>query len=238
MKIIKIILLPLLLVFLVLGGIGYYRYYFVFGEGVKSGELNYVVKKGYIFKTYEGKMIQSGFKSTQASGSIQSNEFIFSIENEEIAQKLMNMGGRQVDLNYREYKHPLPWRGNSEFVVDNFIVKVERITLDQTDEYLKIGDSHFLTAIVFPEDATERTVSWSTTNPNIAEVTQEGKIIGKSKGKVVVTASVANMTTTCNVYVTDGSEVKHEAIDYKEKYESLIKNLREEKRELENKYEE
>ena len=34
-----------------LAGWVYYRYYFVFGEGVKSGELNYVVKKGVIFKT-------------------------------------------------------------------------------------------------------------------------------------------------------------------------------------------
>ena len=35
----------------------YWKFYWVFGEGVKSGELNYVVKKGYVFKTYEGKMI-------------------------------------------------------------------------------------------------------------------------------------------------------------------------------------
>jgi hypothetical protein len=41
----------------------WWNYYFVFGEGVKSGELNYVVKKGNIFKTYEGKLIQSGFSS-------------------------------------------------------------------------------------------------------------------------------------------------------------------------------
>ena len=32
----------------------YFRFFFVFGEGVKSGELNYVVYKGVLFKTYEG----------------------------------------------------------------------------------------------------------------------------------------------------------------------------------------
>ena len=36
----------------------FFKFYFVFGEGVKAGELNYLVRKGYIFKTYEGKMIQ------------------------------------------------------------------------------------------------------------------------------------------------------------------------------------
>ncbi len=111
------------LVILIIAGVVYYRYYFVFGEGVKSGELNYVVKKGYIFKTYEGKMIQSGFKSSQMSGSIQSNEFIFSIEDEVAAQQMMTMGGRQIDLYYKEYKHALPWRGNSNFVVDSFVVR-------------------------------------------------------------------------------------------------------------------
>lgn len=56
----------------------FFKFYFVFGEGVKAGELNYLVYKGYIFKTYEGKMIQSGFRS-QTAGSIQSYEFPFSV---------------------------------------------------------------------------------------------------------------------------------------------------------------
>ena len=59
----------------------YWRFYWVFGEGVKAGELNYVVKKGYIFKTYEGKMIQTGLRSKTA-GSIQSYEFEFSVDND------------------------------------------------------------------------------------------------------------------------------------------------------------
>ncbi|MGM9765535.1 MAG: hypothetical protein ACI3ZO_04175, partial [Candidatus Cryptobacteroides sp.] len=40
------------------------KFYFVFGEGVKAGELNQVVYKGYIFKTYEGRLIQSGLRGT------------------------------------------------------------------------------------------------------------------------------------------------------------------------------
>src|SRR6478672_5425902 len=55
----------------------WWKYYFVFGEGVKSGELNYVVRKGNLFKTYEGKLIQSGIRSQQP-GSVQSYEFEFS----------------------------------------------------------------------------------------------------------------------------------------------------------------
>ena len=99
----------------------YARFFFVFGEGVKTGQLNFVVYKGYIFKTYEGKLIQSGLRSGPTSGSIQSNEFLFSIDNKTVAQKLMLSGGKEVDLHYKEYMAPIPWRGYSKYVVDSII---------------------------------------------------------------------------------------------------------------------
>lgn len=98
----------------------YYRFYFVFGEGVKAGELNYIVKKGYVFKTYEGKLIQTGIRSRQ-TGTIQSNEFEFSVSNKAIAEKMMLNSGKTFELHYREYKGTLPWRGFNKYVVDSII---------------------------------------------------------------------------------------------------------------------
>lgn len=100
---------------------GYVKFYFVWGEGVKNGQLNYVVYKGYVFKTYEGKLIQVGLRSGNLGGTIQSNEFQFSIEDKEVAEKLMNAGGYEVDLHYKEYLGTLPWRGHSKYVVDSII---------------------------------------------------------------------------------------------------------------------
>ncbi len=100
---------------------GYFRFYFVFGEGVKSGELNYVVYKGVLFKTYEGKLIQSGIRSKTA-GSIQSYEFEFSVADKRLAEKLMMLGGRNIELHYKEYFGALPWRGFTKFVVDSIIM--------------------------------------------------------------------------------------------------------------------
>lgn len=99
---------------------GYFRFFFVFGEGVKSGELNYVVYKGLIFKTYEGKLIQTGIRS-QRAGSIQSYEFEFSVEDAALARKLMLLGGRTLELHYREYFGALPWRGFTKFIVDSIV---------------------------------------------------------------------------------------------------------------------
>lgn len=104
----------------VLAAAAYFRFFFVFGEGVKSGELNYVVYKGVLFKTYEGKLIQTGIRS-KAAGSIQSYEFEFSTENEALARELMLQGGKTLELHYKEYFGALPWRGFTKFVVDSII---------------------------------------------------------------------------------------------------------------------
>ena len=108
----------ILVIILVVAGIIYWRYFNVFGEGVKSGQLNYLVRKGNIFKTYEGKLIQSGLRS-RTPGSIQSYEFEFSVERSDIAETLMRNSGKDFDLHYKEYRSNLPWRGFSDFVVDS-----------------------------------------------------------------------------------------------------------------------
>jgi hypothetical protein len=98
----------------------YWRYFWVYGEGVKAGQLNYVMKKGFLFKTYEGRLIQAGFQGSTA-GTIQSYEFRFSVSNERIANLLMTNSGKDFELHYKEYMGALPWRGTSVFVVDSIL---------------------------------------------------------------------------------------------------------------------
>lgn len=101
---------------LIAAGLFWWRHYFVFGEGVKAGDLNFLVKKGYVFKTWEGRLIQTGFK-TPVPGAMQSNEFEFSIVNDSLATVLERASGKFVELRYKEYIRPLPWRGMSKYVV-------------------------------------------------------------------------------------------------------------------------
>ena len=110
----------IIVIFLGLGLFIYFRYFFVFGEGVKSGHLNYVVYKGNVFKTYEGKLIQEGIRSKTA-GSIQSYEFEFSIVEKSVAEKMMANSGKWFDLHYKEYHGVIPWRGNTSYIVDSII---------------------------------------------------------------------------------------------------------------------
>lgn len=115
----RVLLIILLALVLVVGLVYYFRYSWVFGEGAKSGELNYVVYKGWLWKTYEGKLVQTGLKGQGVS--IQSNEFLFSVKNDKVARELMTNSGKIFNLHYVEYQGALPWRGMSVYVVDSII---------------------------------------------------------------------------------------------------------------------
>ena len=99
----------------------YIKFYFVFGEGVKAGELNQIVYKGWVWKTYEGRLIQTGFNSLSERGNIQSNEFNFSVTDRAVADSLMRCSGKLVELHYKEYNGALPWRGMQRYIVDEIV---------------------------------------------------------------------------------------------------------------------
>lgn len=109
-----------IILILLLGLFIYWKYYYVIGDGVKSGYLNFAVRKGQVFKTYEGKLIQEGLRS-KVAGSIQSNEFEFSISNKRVYDTLSLNSGKIFDLHYKEYNGALPWRGYTRYMVDSII---------------------------------------------------------------------------------------------------------------------
>ncbi len=119
----KIIVSASAIAALVLAAFVFFKFYFVFGEGVKAGELNFVVYKGYVFKTYEGRAIQAGFAKGKGGGTnmVQSYEFDFSVTDQAIADSLMRCAGKTVELHYKEYLGTLPWRGQQKYIVDRII---------------------------------------------------------------------------------------------------------------------
>ncbi len=97
----------------------FFKFCFVYSEGVNEGDINYFQKEGFIFKTYEGKMIQTGLKSIKGQGSIQSNEFKFSVVDDHVAAMINEGSNVGVKLHWKRYLGTLPWRGNSVFIVDS-----------------------------------------------------------------------------------------------------------------------
>lgn len=123
----KILTILSIIIVLAAAGFVFFKFYFVFGSGVKAGELNLFVYKGYVFKTYEGRLIQAGYNSKNTNATIQSNEFNFSVKDEEVAKQLERCAGKFVELHYKEYLGALPWRGVTKYVVDS-VLSVTTIT--------------------------------------------------------------------------------------------------------------
>ena len=115
----KVITWTSVIAVLALAGFIFFKFCFVYSEGVNEGDINYFQKEGFIFKTYEGKMIQTGLKSSKNKGAIQSNEFKFSVVDERVARKIEEGANTGVKLHWKRYLGTLPWRGNSQFIVDS-----------------------------------------------------------------------------------------------------------------------
>ena len=81
-------------------------------------------------------------------------------------------------------------------------VRVKSIALNEIDLTMNKGDSVQLTASVLPENATDKSVVWSSSNPEIVNVSSNGLIKAKQFGTVTITATASNgLFATCNVTV-------------------------------------
>ena len=77
------------------------------------------------------------------------------------------------------------------------------ITMEPTTLSLTVGQKYTLIATILPENATNKSVTWSSNAPDIVEVTAGGAVTAKAAGTATVTASAANgLAVTCIVTVT------------------------------------
>lgn len=79
-------------------------------------------------------------------------------------------------------------------------VSVESVTLNQTAATLKEGETLELEATVTPEDATDKTVTWESSDPKVATVSG-GTVKAVSEGTATITAKAGDKTATCAVTV-------------------------------------
>ena len=89
-------------------------------------------------------------------------------------------------------------------VTDNSI-SVKEVILDTNEMNLQIGDTYQLTATVYPNNATNKELKWTSSNSSIATVSSTGKIIARKNGTATITVKTVdgNRTDRCIVKVTD-----------------------------------
>ena len=81
------------------------------------------------------------------------------------------------------------------------ITEATAISLNKTSLSLEVGNSETLTATISPSNATDKTITWTSSNITVATV-ENGKITAKAEGTAIITAKTINdKTVTCTVTV-------------------------------------
>jgi hypothetical protein len=133
----KIIFLAILVLLVGTTGYVYWYYYNIAGDGTKEGMLQNFARQGNVFKTFEGDMIQQGFGMRGTGFS--SNNFHFSVENEQIADSLQHhCQGKLVLLHYVMYRRSLPWRGDNN-TSKNPDQKPGQYIVDRIEQVKEVG---------------------------------------------------------------------------------------------------
>ena len=94
--------------------------------------------------------------------------------------------------------------GSDDGVPDGWTsaIVVSGITLDKTELALIVGDAAVqLKATVAPDNATDKTVTWSIDKPAVATVDKDGKVTAVAAGEATITAKAGDKTATCKVTV-------------------------------------
>ena len=82
------------------------------------------------------------------------------------------------------------------------IVEVTSVTIDRENLDLNKGESVQLTAVVKPDNARDREVSWTSSNAGVASVAQDGTVTAVGAGSATITAEASGKTDDCVVTVT------------------------------------
>lgn len=80
-------------------------------------------------------------------------------------------------------------------------ILVTEVRLDTTRVSLLIGGSYALLATVLPENASDKTVTWTSSDEAIATVSSEGVVSARRLGTCTITATAGEKTATCEVKV-------------------------------------
>ncbi len=88
------------------------------------------------------------------------------------------------------------------------VIPVENVALNQNNVTLNIGETTTLQATITPDNATNKTVTWSSEDSDIASVDKDGKVTAKEVGKTTITVTTEDgeKTATCEVTVIKKQE--------------------------------
>lgn len=91
--------------------------------------------------------------------------------------------------------------------------RVDSITLDPSSVELHVGETATVECDIYPSEASDAEITWSTSNDDVASV-RNGKIIAEGEGSCTITAQAGGKTDTVSVEVSDLNEAELEVVGY------------------------
>ena len=117
-------------------------------------------------------------------------------------------------------------KANALIIVDEKVTEAESIKLNKSLLVLDKGKGGKLTETVLPEDTTDKTVTWSSSNAKVATVDQKGNVKAVNHGKAIITAKTANgKTAKCEVRVNFADVASTGLYYYKPVYWAVDNNI-------------
>ena len=96
-----------------------------------------------------------------------------------------------------------------------YLVPVNEITLSYAEE-MNVGETQTILADVLPADAADKTLSWHSSDENVATVTEDGLVTALNTGEVIITVTAADgsgVTAECWIKVKDNSGIDTTSVD-------------------------
>ena len=82
------------------------------------------------------------------------------------------------------------------------VIPAQSIRFLQETLALTVGQNALLEAVIEPDNVTDKTITWTSSNTNVATVDQEGRVSAKGGGTAIVAATVGSQRTSCEVTVS------------------------------------
>lgn len=109
---------------------------------------------------------------------------------------------KEVRSTYTEVTSPVP-------KVEPETIYVTGISINEKVDNMEIGEERLLTVSVIPENSTDKTVLWESSDSEIVSISSDGKIIAKKAGEVNITAKSSNgKMSTIKILVNEKEESK------------------------------
>ena len=92
--------------------------------------------------------------------------------------------------------------GKATLTVTAAPIRVEKIELSKTELALFVGKTEKLTYTINPENATDQTAVWDSSNKTVATIADDGTVTALAEGTTDITLTIDEKTATCKVTVS------------------------------------